>query len=179
LTRFLDEFFVPSRRARSGAYTNAMIYSPEVPVLRDDAGNLLPEPYVVDFITAAAPNVGSLRTPKGKKTCEEAEAILRVRIPRVLEAFARHGVRDLVLGAWGCGVFGNDPAIVARIFKEELSTTFRGRFRHVIFAVLDVEMANTFAYAFNTVVVPPSSTGSKWGAQRRWGRGEGFGKIPA
>jgi len=160
-----------------------MIYSPQVPVLRDDSGLLLSEPYMVDFLTAAAPNVGVMRQSSrsgGSKTADmEAESVLRVRIPRVLEAFVRHGARDIVLGAWGCGVFGNDPAVVARIFKEQLSTTFRHRFRHINFAVLDTEMANTFAYAFGTNVVPPSSTGSKWGAQRRWGSGgeRGSGKA--
>lgn len=173
LTKFFQDFFVPSRRAPSGAYTHDLIYSPRVPVLRNDSGQLLSQPYFVDFVTAAAPNVGSLRsrnnTKSSAKAQSEAESILRERIPRVLEVFVRHGALDLVLGAWGCGVFGNDPAIVARIFKEQLRGRFQGRFRRVIFAVLDSSMAKAFGDEFGMDVVPPSSAGSKWGAQRKWG----------
>jgi uncharacterized protein (TIGR02452 family) len=49
------------------------------------------------------------------------------------------GLRRLVLGAWGCGVFRNPPGMVAAAFAEHLGPegTFRSRFEHVIFAVLD------------------------------------------
>lgn len=146
LTRHFDAFFVPSRRARSGAYTHDVIYSPRVPVIRDAAGILLNEPYEVDFATAAAPNVGSLNSQgNGHALAEEA---LRERIPRVLELFARHGVVDLVLGAWGCGVFGNRPSTVAALFKESLQTSFRGHFRNVVFAVSDPRMVKDFGSCF-------------------------------
>jgi len=173
LTKFFQDFFVPSRRAPSGSYTHDLIYSPSVPVLRGDDGQLLDQPYYVDFVTAAAPNVGSMKMGTSAKSSSqaqnEAETILRERIPRVLEVFVRHGAVDLVLGAWGCGVFGNDPAVVARIFKEELQGRFHCRFRRVIFAVLDSNMAQAFGAEFGMAVVPPSSAGSKWGAQRKWG----------
>jgi uncharacterized protein (TIGR02452 family) len=44
-----------------------------------------------------------------------------------------------VLGAWGCGVFRNDPAVVARLFGEFLlgGGTFERAFEHIVFAVLD------------------------------------------
>jgi uncharacterized protein (TIGR02452 family) len=42
--------------------------------------------------------------------------------------------RDLVLGAWGCGVFGNDPFDVAALFKQALDAC-PGVFRKVVFAV--------------------------------------------
>jgi uncharacterized protein (TIGR02452 family) len=162
LTKFFKEFFLPSRRAASGAYTHDIIFSPRVPVLRDDVGCLLAEPYLVDFVTAAAPNVCNLKAETAEK---EAEGILQERIPRVLEVFSRHNVADLVLGAWGCGVFGNSPDVVARIFRENLSTRFRGRFRNIVFAVLDITMAQAFAKEFRKEVIPPSSVGSVSGAK--------------
>jgi len=171
LTKYFDDFFVPSRRAESGSYTHSVIYSPDVPVFRDDSGTLLDSAYVSSFVTAAAPNVGSMR-----RTCGDAEAeaaaVLQERIPRVLDVFARHGVVDLVLGAWGCGVFGNSPKVVASIFARELRGRFQGHFRHVIFAVLDASMAQVFAEELSTDVVPPASEFSKWGAQRKWGIGD-------
>jgi len=149
LSKHFDAFFVPNRSARSGAYTHDMIYSPKVPVFLDDEGRLLESWYSADFLTCAAPNLGVLRT---RETAKEAEQIasdsLRERITRMLHVFAQHGVVDVVLGAWGCGVFKNSPAVVASLFKEQLNGKFRGHFRRVIFAVLDVEMAQTFADTF-------------------------------
>jgi uncharacterized protein (TIGR02452 family) len=43
----------------------------------------------------------------------------------------------LVLGAWGCGVFKNDPEQIAELFRSALAGRFRGAFTHVVFAVLD------------------------------------------
>jgi len=174
LTKHFEGFFVPARRAESGACTHDMIHSPRVPVLRDDGGQLLEQPYAVDFVTAAAPNIGVLRQKsKGKEAEQLAEGALRERIPRVLDLFARHSARDLVLGAWGCGVFGNDPRTVASLFLQELGGCFRGRFRRVIFAVLDAKMARDFSEVFGTDVVPPATATSQWGAQQRWCSGQG------
>ncbi|MEN8151303.1 MAG: TIGR02452 family protein, partial [Planctomycetota bacterium] len=50
---------------------------------------------------------------------------------------AARGYEALVLGAWGCGVFGNDPARTARDFRSALETDFRGVFAEVVFAVVD------------------------------------------
>jgi uncharacterized protein (TIGR02452 family) len=43
------------------------------------------------------------------------------------------------LGAWGCGVFQNEPVNVAQVFSEHLhaDAPFWGRFQKVVFAVLD------------------------------------------
>ena len=55
------------------------------------------------------------------------------RAARVLAVAAAHGHRRIVLGAWGCGVFGNDPATVAEAFAEALR---QHPMDHVVFAVL-------------------------------------------
>lgn len=47
------------------------------------------------------------------------------------------GFDGLVLGAWGCGAFGNDPARTARDFHRLLSGRFDGAFREVVFAIAD------------------------------------------
>jgi hypothetical protein len=55
---------------------------------------------------------------------------------RVLALALAHGM--LVLGAWGCFVFRNDPAAVARAFHAHLlgpAAAFRGRFQRAVFAV--------------------------------------------
>lgn len=151
LSKHFDAFFAPSRRAASGLYTHDMIYSPKVPVIRDERGTLLDEPYLVDFLTAAAPNCGVLKgrydAHKAALQCSDA---LYERIRRVLHTFAASGCVDIVLGAWGCGVFGNDPSTMARLFGDALAE-FQC-FRRVVFAVLDPKMARTFGEEMNFTV---------------------------
>jgi uncharacterized protein (TIGR02452 family) len=62
----------------------------------------------------------------------------------VLDIAAAHGHRTLVLGAWGCGVFRNEPATVATAFADALRAD--GRFSRVVFAVLD-RQPGTATYA--------------------------------
>jgi len=59
------------------------------------------------------------------------------RIHRALSAFALGNCTDLILPAFGCGVHGNDPAMVAGVFREMLTdpNQFGGRFRTVVFAI--------------------------------------------
>jgi uncharacterized protein (TIGR02452 family) len=124
-----------NRQFDSCLYTDHTIYSPRVPVFRDDDDVLLAEPYVVSVITAPAVNAGALRP------CErpQIEPTMLARTEKVLGLASAHGHEALVLGAWGCGVFRNDPADVARWFRQHLceSPAFRGVFRTVVFAVLD------------------------------------------
>lgn len=154
LTKFFEEFFIPGRKAPSGAYTHDIIHSPKVSVFKDDQGSLLVEPYTADFVTAAAPNKPMIVKSKGRQEGDrEAASLLHERVKRILSVLAQHGAVDVVLGAWGCGVFGNDPVTVADIFREHLQGDFHGCFRRIIFAVKDPKMANVFADTFRVEVV--------------------------
>jgi uncharacterized protein (TIGR02452 family) len=131
------DFYRYHRANRDPLYSDRVVYSPSVPVFRDDAGGLLEEPYRVAILTAAAPNAGVLLGREPGRLAE-VRASLRSRSAKVLAAADRHGHRVLVLGAWGCGVFGNDPEDVAAAFAEHLlGGAFTGRFAQVLFAVLD------------------------------------------
>jgi uncharacterized protein (TIGR02452 family) len=62
---------------------------------------------------------------------------------------AHHGHRVLVLGAWGCGVFQNDPHEVAAVFAELLASPKLERaFARVVFAVYDRSKAQENRRAF-------------------------------
>ncbi|WLW50441.1 TIGR02452 family protein [Streptomyces sp. YU58] len=132
------EFYDHHRAHRDPFYTDRVIHSPAVPVFRDDRGGLLDEPYTAGFLTAAAPNAGVVRRTAPEREPELPRA-LAARAERVLEVAAAHGYRRLVLGAWGCGVFQNDPAQVAGAFRDLLGPggRFAGAFEHVVFGVLD------------------------------------------
>eukprot|EP00929_Paragymnodinium_shiwhaense_P028090 TRINITY_DN16354_c0_g1_i1.p1 TRINITY_DN16354_c0_g1~~TRINITY_DN16354_c0_g1_i1.p1 ORF type:complete len:444 (-),score=57.33 TRINITY_DN16354_c0_g1_i1:247-1578(-) len=160
LTKHMESFYTPNRHAQSGEYTHDMIYSPKVPVLRDDAGSLLKKPYLVDFLTSPAPNCGVMKRADARGGARRAAEVLDERVHRALGLFAAHGATDLVLGAWGCGVFGNDPRVVADIFKWQLECKYKGLFRRVYFAVLDPRMASTFGEAFQCPAARPTLAGS-------------------
>jgi uncharacterized protein (TIGR02452 family) len=132
------EYYDHHRAHRDPFYTDRVIHSPGVPVFRDDRGGLLDKPYRVGFLTAAAPNTGVIRRTAAERAAEVPHA-LAVRAERVLETAAAHGYRRLVLGAWGCGVFQNDPAWVAGAFGGLLAPggRFAGTFAHVVFGILD------------------------------------------
>ena len=117
-------------------YSSWLLYSPDVPVFRDDDGALLAEPWPCTFITGAAPMVKSLREKRPERLAE-VPGVMRERIARVLTVAAREGHASVVLGAWGCGAFGGDTESVAGIFKEALEGPLRGAFEEVVFAVLD------------------------------------------
>jgi uncharacterized protein (TIGR02452 family) len=114
-------------------YSDYMIYSPRVPVFRDDEGTLLEQPYLASFITAPAVNRGALHVSE----LDQVEPTMRKRTELVLRAAHRHRHPTLVLGAWGCGAFRNDPDLIARLFAELLGTggTFHNVFGLVVFAI--------------------------------------------
>jgi uncharacterized protein (TIGR02452 family) len=124
------------RKAGDPIYTSWLIYSPDVPVFRDDDGALLEAPYGCAFLTAAAPNA-KLALERNPSAGPAIHAAFVDRVDRVLAVAHRQGHADLVLGAWGCGVFGNDPAQVAEVFGRALHGSFAGVFRRVRFAILD------------------------------------------
>lgn len=145
------EFYDHHRAHRDPFYTDRVIHSPAVPVFRDDRGRLLDEPYTAGFLTAAAPNAGVVLRTAPERAGELPRAIA-VRAERVLETAAAHGYRRLVLGAWGCGVFQNDPAQVAGAFRALLGPggRFAGAFEQVVFGVLDRTPGHVVRSAFET-----------------------------
>jgi uncharacterized protein (TIGR02452 family) len=131
-----QEFYRVHREMKSVLYTDYALYSPHVPVIRGDDGQLLEDPWPLSFITSAAPNAGALRN-KGEFDEDAVRAAFEDRIYRVLAIGALHGKDAIVLGAWGCGAFCNDPNFVAPIFAQILKYRYPGRFKKVVFAVLD------------------------------------------
>lgn len=109
--------------------TGWAILSPDVPVFRDDSGVVLDHPWFASFISCAAPYVPSV----GQR---RAGDLLERRIHRVLSIARAHGYAALVLGAWGCGAFGNDPHRTAADFRRHLDE-LAGSFDHVVFAIAD------------------------------------------
>jgi len=118
-------------------YSNCAIFSPRVPVIKTDTRDAthLDSPYTCSVITIPAPNTGVYRSANEKDDIN-IENVLRERIDRVLSIALVHEAKDLVLGAFGCGVFRNNPFVVATIFKTLLDGKFQSCFRTAHFAIL-------------------------------------------
>jgi len=125
------EFYEGARESR-GFYSDKMLWSRDVAFFRDSAGKLVKTPFYANVITCAAPNARVINASKQERALPD---VLRYRIRCVLALAAAKKTDYLILGAWGCGVFGNDPVMVARIFAHELSA-FRGAFKIVVFPIL-------------------------------------------
>jgi uncharacterized protein (TIGR02452 family) len=121
-----------------------VIYSPDVPVHRLDDGSALDSPWLLSFMTSAAPYAPVVGQP-------ESGDLLQRRILRVLSVASAFAYEAIILGAWGCGAFGNDPRRTAVDFREALETDFRGHFSDVVFAVTDWSAERRFLGPFRDV----------------------------
>lgn len=141
-------YYEANRAESSMLYTDHLIYSPDVPFFRDERLDLLPAPFLVSILTSPAPNAGeALKRDAGARRA--IRATLDRRADHVLRVAAAQGHRTLVLGAWGCGVFRNDPVEVADVFARALAAPrFAGAFARVVFAVYDrsADRANLRAF---------------------------------
>jgi len=149
-------FYGPHNKdPKGGYYSHAMIFSPDVTILRADSGKLA-EPIQIDVVTSAAVNAGVARRTLNGQVAREAEEVkigrvMKERMGRILFLFEKHGIKDLVLGSFGTGVFQNKVSLVAAIWAELLvapGARFANSFDRVVFAILGhptfVEFKNTF-----------------------------------
>lgn len=142
------EYYDVNRATASMLYTDHIIYSPDVPFFRDEDLRLLESPFVVSIITAPAPNAGEAKR-NGRSEGRHVREVLAARARKVVQVAAAHGHRVLVLGAWGCGVFRNEPAHVADAFARALDDrAFAGAFDRVVFAIWERGTARPTGRAF-------------------------------
>ena len=118
-------------------YTDACIYTPDVKIIKSDVDNperLPQDEWVnVDVITCAAPNLrhmaaGEVPSPS------ELERLHLERGRKILNVALENGVDCLVLGAFGCGAFRNDPQVVAGAYAD-LMAEYGGAFDEIEYAV--------------------------------------------
>ena len=126
------------------ACSDWVILSPEVPVFRTDSGEAVEQPYVASFITSAAPIAHAVGQPKSGD-------LLQQRIHRVLAVARAYEYDTLVLGAWGCGAFGNDIQRTAADFRAALEGEFSEVFEEVLFAITDWSEGRDYLGAFAEV----------------------------
>ena len=148
-----------SEKDSSAFYLDYTIYSPKVPIFRNDACEFLDEPYCVSVITSPAPKRNKIEQDidhfKLDMSIEDMEvrleATLTSRLMHVLNVMVDNEHSTIILGAWGCGAFGNDPEMVTRVFKKCL--TAMPYFDNIVFAIYDSadsKVFKTFDEAFSS-----------------------------
>ncbi len=129
------EYYDYNRARDTMLYSDMAIFSPEVPWFRTRSRDEPDELYVASVITAPAPNAGEAL--KRGMAQDVIESTMLHRCGLVLEIARQHNCRNLILGAWGCGVFRNDPRYVASAFQHWLNGLYAECFDSVHFAVYD------------------------------------------
>ncbi|OHF03202.1 hypothetical protein CORC01_01586 [Colletotrichum orchidophilum] len=143
------------------------VYTPDVLVFRDeDSDDVLDKKdrWFVDCISAAM-----LRNPEIERdeesgfsyyVQEKDRQLILEKMKVVLRICQRRGIKKIVLGAWGCGAYGNPVAEVAKAWKKALLPRNDGKgkkkgnretwsgIEEVIFAIKDAGMADAFEEAF-------------------------------
>lgn len=137
------DFYEENRRdVNKGMYYNAALYSPDVTFVEADAREIKREK-ACDIITCAAPNWSA--ASKNRVSSSECNKALRERIEFILDVAQANHVDTLILGAFGCGVFKNDPRIVVEEFEKTLNKE-KYTIREVIYAVPNKKSDNYKAF---------------------------------
>lgn len=116
-------------------YSDHMIYSPEVPVIKDEQGNLLEAVVCTSIVTSAAVNAGAIANNE-RDSVTKIIGAMEQRIDKLLGLALHRKHPVLILGAWGCGVFRNEPEDISGLFQQALDGKYKGQFRKIVFAVL-------------------------------------------
>lgn len=142
----IDAFYNQNRLSNNPIHTDAVIYSPDIVICKsdDEYPERLPKNKwcTVDVISSAAPDLrgipyNSLESNNGYGIHLSEEELYRIHLKRarhILTIAVANGVKAIVLGAFGCGVFGNDPEIVSEAFRKA-TEEFIGCFDIIEYAV--------------------------------------------
>ena len=142
-----DGFYQPHRDAHDPIHNDDIIYTPNVTVFKSDAETpqLMAESdwYDVDVITCAAPNLRSQPSNRynsgdgNRQTMMKDKDLLALhekRLRRILEVALSEGCDTIILGAFGCGAFQNNPEVVA-LANRNVIKDYLHAFKNIEFAV--------------------------------------------
>ena len=138
LSSFPDFYKENQSKKNKALYVNRALYTPDICFVRKDIMG------ISDVLTCAAPNF-TAASKYCNVTREENRKVLESRIRFVLDIMEYKEVKIPILGAYGCGVFGQDAREVAEVFKEAIKDH---AFKKVIFAVIPGPNAEAFANVF-------------------------------
>ncbi len=142
-----EGFYKPHKKARDPIHNDDIIYTPRVTVFKTDTSEpkLMPENewYDVDVITCAAPNLREHPSNQYNSGDGSQQAVINdedllnlheKRLRRMLDVAILEGADTVILGAFGCGAFKNNPEIVARAYHNVIREYLHA-FKNIEFAV--------------------------------------------
>lgn len=144
-----ETYYRENRANPSMMYLDYGIYSPDVLFFRDGGFRLTGAPVKASVLTLPAVNMGQVLL-KGENAGEAAR-IMRRRMKLALGILAEQGAKHLILGAYGCGVFRNNPREIAAWWKELMEEGMGVYFASVFHAVLDRSRGQECIEAFEAV----------------------------
>ncbi len=133
--KFWKDFYQYHRNRNIASYSDRVIYTPDILVLKDSSGNLLDTKYPVDVFTCCAPNLrekpsNSMNSNAGKAVKLKDNDLLTLLVNRytnLLNIVQSRGIDVFITGAIGCGAFQNKPYIVATAWRKALdASSFNG-----------------------------------------------------
>lgn len=109
----------------------------------------------VDVFASAAFNCNP-RLPVDRPQSETAyKSVTKEKMRVMFRAAIVNGNDSLLLSAFGCGAFQNDPDVIAHLYSEVLSEPeFKGQFKKVTFAIIGMGGSNQNLKAFKKVFAP-------------------------
>ena len=129
----MEKFYLPHRELNN-LYNDDLIYTPNVTVFKSDSNNPVLKGvndwFEVSVITCAAPNLRY----NGRISDAKLQAVHEKRAKRILDTAAAFDSEVLILGAFGCGAFANNPEVVAPAYKNVLEN-YKNAFETVEFAI--------------------------------------------
>ena len=135
-TEFLKDNYYSYHIGKKKEYGDRIIYIPNILVFKlddNDFNQILDEKnwYNIDIISCAAHNQKAY-----KVEYEKLKEINYNKIKAIIECAVENNIDNLILGAFGCGVFANDPKLVSKTFKKILiDENYYKYFENVHFAI--------------------------------------------
>ena len=150
----IREYYNINKKYMSNLGSDAIIYSRNIYVFKDKNYNMLPvkDRFYVDVLTCAAPNLRE--NPRNQYNTDASEEKLTLtdeelynihvkRARNILNVAVKNEDDYLILGAFGCGAFRNNPEIVAKAYKDVLQD-YMYCFKVIDFAIIDGKYSNNY-----------------------------------
>ena len=156
-TEFLKDNYYSYHIEKKSENTNRIIYIPNILVFKSD-NNVFSEMlnekdwYKIDVITCSAHNQRAYKVEN-----EKLKEINYYKIKAIIECAVENDVDNLILGAYGCGAFGNDPQLISEAFKIILiDEEYYKYFENVHFAIFttlnETKNLNEFKHTFEKYI---------------------------
>lgn len=133
LIRHKDYYDRNKEHLNRALYNDRAIYSPDILFENPENGSIKR----FDVITCAAPNASCYL--RYNTDVRKLDAAIDSRIRFIKDIAEANDVKTIILGAFGCGVFGLNPLQVAETFKKHFSNT---TVQNVVYAIIDENSVN-------------------------------------